>query len=177
MAGSQLVPFPTVDRLTPVRAVPPLRADRAMVGSGSSSPGAGQCAAIKLINNSPGSNLIVVRGISWGPIANGPLQIGYSTLANGAAVTVGVQPLLPDRAKLVGLLTTRNASTPLSTPQWVDFTGEVPSGMVGAAPLFALPPGWAIDCATQTAAVPGTVSILWEVLTPEEFVESYGAFF
>lgn len=166
--------FPDIQKLTPVRDTPVIRLDRAMKVSITKAASAAQFSNIELNNNAPQNAIIVVRAIAIGPVAALPAQCAYTQVTIGGSSSIGV-PLVPDRGLLPGKIQASFLNT-LPTPDWIFWQQTQPVTPSDLWPIAVLPSGWSWRVASQVSNQLITVSILWEVLTPEEYTESYGSY-
>lgn len=175
MAGFPNIAFPeATQRLVPTRPLPVLRLDRAQRNTITAPASASNFGQVLLFNQSPQVNFIVVRAYSLGPTAALPVNILYRQTVFGNLSTQKNQPLLPDRALLEGQMY-QNAGS-LLTPDYTDYQGYCNAAFSTSFPFAVLPPGWGLVWNSQTVNQALTVSVLWEVLNPDEFTEQYGAY-
>lgn len=161
-------------RLLPVRPLPLIRLDRAQRNTVTAAAVVGNNGQVYLFNNSPQIRTLVVRAYSVGPAAALPVNLGYQRGHGGTSQALQNQPLLPDRGLLEGQLF-QNQGAAL-TPDYVDFQGYANAALATFYPFGVIPPGWSLYWSTQVVNQALTVSVLWEVLTPEEFTEQYGSY-
>lgn len=175
MAGFPNSAFPESTRsLTPTRTLPTIRLDRAQRNSITAPTLAASNSQVLLFNNSPQMHVVVVRAYSLGPAAALPVNIGYNRGSFGTLSTNKNQPLMPDRALLAGQMFSNAGS--LLTPDYVDYQGYANAAFATGYPFAVLPPGWGIFWITQVVNQVITVSVLWEVLSADEFAEQYGTY-
>lgn len=175
MAGFPSTAYPESTRqLLPVRSQPSIRLDRAQRSSVTAAAVAAQNSQVCLFNNTQQVHILVVRAYSAGPALALPINIGYTKGHFGTSQSLQVQTVLPDRGQLEGLLFQNQGS--LFTPDYVDFQGYGGAAFSTGYPFGVIAPGQSMFWITQTVNQVLTVSVLWEVLTPDEFVEQYGSF-
>lgn len=175
MAGFLTTEFPQTSRLLPVRSLPKIRLDRAQRQSGTQSASVGNNSFIYLFNNSPQSQLLVVRGLHWGPAASGPVNLTYGRAPTGTQITTGMQPVLADRAQLPGQVWVV-AIAFTTNPDFVLYAQSLEQAISGEYPSIVLPPSYSLVVNTQAVNLALTASFLWEALTPDEFTEMYGSY-
>lgn len=175
MAGSFSIEFPQTSRLLPVRTLPRIRLDRAQRASAGSAAIVANFSTVFLYNNSPQSHYLVVRGLHWGPAASGPVILSYAVGNPGGSLGTANQPVLPDRAKLPGVVT-QNALSGALNPDFTLYLQSLEQAVSGEYPMIVLPPNWQIAVQCQTVNLAMTCSFLWEALTPDEFTEMYGQY-
>lgn len=173
-AGPNLA-FPEVAaRLVATRSLPLIRLDKAQRNTVTAAAVAANNGQIYLYNNSNQNQILVVRAYSLGPAAALPANLGYIHGKFGTVAAGTNQPLLPDSALLAGALFQNQGS--LFTPDYVDYQGYANAALATGYPFGVLPPNWSMFWVTQTVNQAFTVSVLWECLTPDEFVEQYGSY-
>lgn len=117
---------------------------------------------------------MAVRAYSLGPAAALPVNIGYNHGVFGTLSTNKNQPVVPDRALLAGQMFSNSGA--LLTADYVDFQGYANAALATGYPFAVLPPGWGIFWITQTVNQILSVSVIWEVLSADEFAEQYGIY-
>lgn len=175
MAGGFSQEFPPTSRLLAVRTLPKIRLDRGQRGSGNIAASVGFNSDISLYNNTNQTQIIVVRGLHWGPAASGPVNLSVAQGASGGAASTGNVPLLPDRGKGPGAI---NGNYPGSVPAGdiVLYLQSLEQAFSGEYPMIVVLPSWSLHVTCPTTNVALTVSFVWEALSPDEFVESYGEY-
>lgn len=175
MAGSFSVEFPPTSKLLPVRTLPRIRLDRAQRQQQGVNATVASFSVVFLFNNSPQSHYLVVRGLHWGPVASGPVLLSYAIGNPGGSAPPVNQPILPDRARLPGLVTANAIGSSLNG-DFVLYLQSLEQAVSGEYPMIVLPPNWqiAVQCTVVNLAL--TASFLWEALTPDEFTQMYGEY-
>ena len=175
MAGFPNTAFPeSTKSLTPTRTLPTIRLDRAQRNSITAPAVAAQNSQVLLFNNSPQVHIMAVRAYSLGPAAALPVNIGYNRGSFGTISNKVNQPVMPDRALLAGQMFSNSGA--LLTPDYVDYQGYSSAALSTGYPFGVLPPGWGMFWITQTVNQVLSVSVLWEVLSADEFAEQYGVY-
>ena len=175
MAGFPNSAFPESTRgLIPTRTLPTLRVDRAQRNTITSSAIAANFSQILLFNNSKQVHHMVVRAYSLGPAAALPVTIAYFHGNFGTLSTQNNQPLMPDRGVLEGQMF-QNAGGAF-IPDYLDYQGYASAALSTGFPFAVLPPGWSLVFVASVVNQALTVSVLWEVLSADEFAEQYGTY-
>lgn len=158
-----------------VKDKPDIRLDQAMRWTVNSLPVAANYSQVELYNNSPQGQMIVVRAFSFGPTAALPASTGYQTGRHPGGPSGSGSAMMPDRGLLPGIVTAY-ASTVFAPVDFYFYSDPLLAGFLASFPFAVLPPNWTIQFTTGTVNQLFTVNILWEVLTPEQFTETYGMY-
>ena len=118
---------------------------------------------------------LVVRAYNAGPAAALPITLQYTNNLFGNPTSLVIQPLIPGRAMLPGIVNTNQGGAP-TAQDYTDYLGYAGAALSTGWPIAVLPPHWGFLVMSTVLNQALTVSLLWEALTPDEFVEAYGEY-